>query len=366
MAAAAQRFGERNPGIRVTWEKRSLQEFADQPIDELGRQYDLLVIDHPWAGFASSSGVLQAMDEVLPADFLAEQEANSVGLSHASYSYGGHQWALALDAATPVASWRPDLLQEASETVPATWADLISLARKGMVAMPSIPQDTLMNFYMLCALPGADLFESSDVVVSPEIGITALEMLRELASLQTREIFDWNPIRVYEAMTARDDLAYCPFAYGYSNYARRGFARRRLESGDVVALDDFALRTTLGGTGLAISSQSDHIAEAAAFARFVADPEYQRTQFVENGGQPGHRSAWTDEQNNLITHNYFTQTLPCLDRAHLRPRFPGSLGFQGGDGAGVPIREYMMEGGDPRRVLESVDQMYRASQQGVV
>lgn len=366
MVAAAQRFGELHPGIEVSWEKRSLQEFADQPIDELGRRYDLLVIDHPWAGFAAASGVLSAMDDLLPAEFLAEQEAGSVGPSHLSYAYGDRQWALAIDAATPVASWRPDLMAAIGSAVPTTWEDLLALARQGRVAMPAIPQDTLMNFYMLCAAPGSALFASDDVVVDAERGVTALEMLRELASLQSPEIFDWNPIRVYEAMTSRDDIAYCPFAYGYSNYSRRGYARRVLEFGDVVELAGSPLRTTLGGTGLAISKHSQHLAEAAAFAAFIADPDYQRSQFTQNGGQPGHRSAWTDQQNNEMTRDFFRSTLPCLDRAYLRPRYQGSLAFQGRDGAGVPIREYLRDGGDPHRVMATIDQMYRDSQSGSV
>ena len=45
------------------------------------RSYDLLVIDHPWAGFAADSGVLMAMEDVVSADFLADQAANSVGPS---------------------------------------------------------------------------------------------------------------------------------------------------------------------------------------------------------------------------------------------------------------------------------------------
>ncbi len=104
VVAAAQRFEELNPGVHITWEKRSLQEFADQPLAELGAQYDLLVIDHPWAGFAATSGVLTPMEELVSAEFLADQAANSVGPSHQSYRYGDRQWALAIDAATPVAS----------------------------------------------------------------------------------------------------------------------------------------------------------------------------------------------------------------------------------------------------------------------
>ena len=361
LMAAAQRFGELQPRVHISWHKRSLQEFADQPLAELGKQYDLLVIDHPWAGFAARSGVLTAMEDLVSTDFLADQAANSVGPSHESYRYEDRQWALAIDAATPVASWRPDLLVRHDLKVPGTWEDLLGLARRGLAIMPGIPQDTLMNFYMLCCLPGADLFASDEVVVSDDIGIAALERLRELASLQPRGIFDWNPIRVYETMTRGDDYAYCPFAYGYSNYSRAGYAHTLLHFGDVVSLEGVPLRTTLGGTGLAVSSQCARPEVAGQFAEFVASPEYQRTQFVENGGQPGHRAAWTDAETNRRTSDYFSNTLPCLDRAYLRPRYPGSLAFQDRDGGGVPIREYLMNGGDPRQVMQRLNALYRES-----
>ena len=361
VVAAAQRFEELNPGVRISWEKRSLQEFADQPLAELGAQYDLLVIDHPWAGFAAGSGVLTPMEELVSAEFLADQAANSVGPSHESYRYDDRQWALAIDAATPVASWRPDLLEGHGVAPPETWADLLLLAREGLVIMPGIPQDTLMNFYMLCAVPGSDLFASDEFVVDRAAGVAALERLRELASLQPRMIFEMNPIAVYETMTRGDDFAYCPFAYGYSNYARSGYARRVLHFGDVVSLEGIPLRTTLGGTGLAVSAACARLEVAGRFAELVAGPEYQRTQFVENGGQPGHRAAWTDPENDRRTHGYFGKTLPCLDRAYLRPRYPGSLAFQDRDGGGVPIREFMIDGGDPRSVMATLDRMYRES-----
>ena len=364
MVAAAQRFEELNPGVHISWEKRSLQEFADQPLAELGAQYDLLVIDHPWAGFAATSGVLSPMEELVSPAFLADQAANSVGPSYESYRYGDRQWALPIDAATPVASWRRDLLEAHGVAPPETWEDLLALARDGLVIMPGIPQDTIMNFYMLCALPGSDLFASAEIVVSDEVGIAALERLRELSSLMPREIFDWNPIAVYETMTQGDDYAYCPWAYGYSNYARAGYARRVLYFGDIVSLDGVSLRSTLGGTGLAVSSACAHPDVAGRFAELVAGPEYQRTQYVENGGQPGHRAAWTDPENDRRTHGYFGNTLPCLDRAYLRPRYPGSLAFQDRDGGGVPIREYMMAGGDPRAVMSTLNRMYRETRSG--
>ena len=123
MLATAQQFEETHPEIAVRWEKRSLQAFADAPLSELTQRFDLLVIDHPSIGEAATQGLLLPLDEYLPADFLADQAQNSVGQSHASYTYDGHQWALAIDAATPIAGWRPDLMERAKATVPSTWSE---------------------------------------------------------------------------------------------------------------------------------------------------------------------------------------------------------------------------------------------------
>ncbi len=363
LVGAAQRLHEVQPHITVEWQTRSLQAFADQSLDDLAERFDLLVIDHPWAGHAASTGILHPLEDLLSADFLADQATQHVGPSNESYRYFDRQWALAIDAATPVASWRPDLLADQNRSVPATWDELIALAKGGGVAVPGIPQDTLMNFYMLCSRPGVTLFPDDQVLVARADGLESLERLRELASHLERVTFDWNPIRIYEAMSRTDQFAYCPFAYGYSNYARAGYAPKRLKFGDIVTDAGAPLQTTLGGTGLAISRRCAHPEVAAAFAKLVAGGDYQRTQYVENGGQPGHRTAWLDEENNRRTDGYFRDTLPCLDRAYLRPRFPGSLAFQDRDGGGAPIRDYLMHGGDPNRTLDEVDRMYRAAMQ---
>ncbi|MBB6429525.1 extracellular solute-binding protein [Algisphaera agarilytica] len=364
IAAAAQRYHELNPHVTIHWHLRTLQEFADQSLDELTAKYDLLVIDHPWAGHAAKTGVLVGLDTILPLEFLADQAEHTVGPSHESYRYNDQQWGLALDAATPVASWRPDLLEAHDTEAPKTWDDLLALAKKKLVVMPGIAQDTLMNFYMLCTLPGNDLFASKEIVVNEEMGLWALETLRELASYQDPAIFEMNPIHVYEKLVNTDDVAYCPFAYGYSNYSRRGYSRKPLKFGDIVTCKGSPMSTTLGGTGLAVSSKCQHLDVAAEYAQLAVGSEYQRTQYVENGGQPGHRKAWLDEENNRRTMDYFKDTLPCLDRAYLRPRYPGSLAFQDRDGGGVPIREFMMNGGDAKATLDKLNQMYRDSQEG--
>ena len=358
VVATAQRFCELNPEVEIVWEKRSLQEFADAPIQGLAETYDLLVIDHPWAGYAAYSGVLLPLQEIIPADYLRDQADNSVGMSHPSYIFDGNQCALAIDAATPVASYRPDLLERYELEQPQTWSELLALARAGRVIMPGIPIDTLMNWYMLCATQGEAPFNESEWTVSDAMSIQALEQLRELASHCPREIFDWNPIAVYEALSRRDDYVYCPFAYGYSNYSRAGYSDHILVFDDMVEMDGHGrCQSTLGGTGLAISKACASIDTARDYAMFSASPGIQRTLFFENGGQPGHRGAWLDVEVNRRSHNYFRNTLPALDRAYLRPRFPGYLHFQ--DYAGAPIREYLMHGGDTRKVLAELKRLFQ-------
>src|SRR5919197_926223 len=92
LVATAQRFAEIHTGVEIVWQKRSLQAFGDQPLEQLAPQFDLLVIDHPFVGYAAANPVILALDDYLPAEFLADQAANSVGKSYESYVYGraGH------------------------------------------------------------------------------------------------------------------------------------------------------------------------------------------------------------------------------------------------------------------------------------
>src|SRR4051812_3042169 len=87
LLAGAQRFSELFPDVEIIWKKRSLQEFADAPLEQLAKEYDLLIIDHPWSGCAAATQCVLPLDDYLPASFLNEQAKNSVGGSHLSYYY---------------------------------------------------------------------------------------------------------------------------------------------------------------------------------------------------------------------------------------------------------------------------------------
>ena len=355
MVATAQRFEELHPEVRIVWEKRSLQAFGDNPIGKLAEEFDLLVIDHPSVGEAED--FLLPLDEHLPADFINELASASVGPSHESYDWDGHLWALAIDAAAPVSCHRRDLLAEMGASVPRTWPELLDLARRGVVALPLTAVDALMAFYMFCGAAGEDPFLRRDRVVAEDVGVAALAHLADLASLCGVESFHRNPIATYELMASGDRIAYCPFAYGYSNYSRIGYVPKLLRFGGLVTMaDGRCLRSTLGGAGLAISRRCREVSSAAEYACFVAGGACQRGLYFTSGGQPGHRAAWEDPVVNAACHSFFQDTLPVLDQSYLRPRFHGYLDFQ--KSAGLVVHAFLTTGGDPRRVCNELDQLY--------
>ncbi|MBC7947366.1 MAG: extracellular solute-binding protein [Chitinophagaceae bacterium] len=358
LLAAAQRYEELHPGIQIQWKKRTLQEFADYPIEKLTEHYDLLIIDHPWVGCAAATNCVLPLDEYLPAAYLKNQLGNSVGGSFESYNYNNKQWALAIDAAAPFASYRKDLLSANNVAQPQTWEEVIDLARLGKVAVPAIPIDLLMNFYSFCIAEGEEPFLNS-YVVSEEVGVKAMETMKDLYSLVDKKMFTCNPIAVAEMMSSTNDYWYCPFAYGYSNYSRIGFAHHLLHYNDVVSIYKKKLRTTIGGTGISVSAFSKYKEQAVDFAAFVCSEVHQKTVYVQHGGQPGHLAAWLNEESNLLTHDYFRQTLPVMQNGYMRPRYDGYLHFQ--DHAGQPLHEYLSGKTSAKDALTTMNEIYNQS-----
>ncbi len=361
--ATARQFTREHPDIHITWERRTLQEFAELSVLDLTERYDLLVLDHPWIGAAVKRKSLLPLDEHLDASFLADQAANSVGPSHASYQQDGHQWALAIDAAGHVSAYRPDLLTARQLSVPQTWAEVIALGRqlpggKTQLAIPLMVVDSSCAFLSLCANFGEPPMRASEHIVSRSTGHRVLEMLRTLRDLSHPESLNWNPPQLLDRMTDTDEIAYCPLLFGYSNYARDSFRRHLVRFANIPqGADGKPSGGLLGGAGLAISRQTRWPKEACAYAAYVASPAVQRSLYFTSGGQPGHRSAWLDASVNNLCHRFFQETLQTLDHSFLRPTFNGYIGVQ--DAVARIVHDFLREKTTPDQTLNQLDATYR-------
>ena len=331
MVATSERFAETHPGVSITWEKRSLQAFADRPIKDMASDYDLMVIDHPHVGEVARGGELLALDSLGHDEELRQLADGSVGASHRSYEFDGRQWALAIDAATPVAAFRSDIVDSA----PADWTGVVELARAGKVAFALIPLNSLMTFMGLARNIGATLAEREDRFIKASEGRRVLELMKEVAALVDPACFELDPIGIYDWMGRdADGPAYSPFGYGYSNYSRQGYCKHPLTFADAPGVDGAGPRgTVIGGTGIAVSASCRHPELAAEYAFWIAGGDCQKGLYFRSGGQPGHADAWESDECNASTRSFFRNTRETLETAWLRPRHDGYMEFQdiGGD-----------------------------------
>jgi multiple sugar transport system substrate-binding protein len=362
LVATAQRYEETHPGVRIHWHKRTLDEFGHAPIDALAQKFDLIVIDHPWAGYCFEKQLVFDLFRIAPAAAVSELKQNCIGQSFASYVYQDQLLALPIDAATPAPSWRPDLMERAGVQPPQTWSELVALARRKLAIIPGFNADLFLHFVMLVKALDAP-FANREEIAPLSVMQNAVELLRELTEPMPRDIFELSPILAAERMTTTDDFAWNGFAYTYNNYARPGFARKPLRFGILPSLESggVPLRSVLGGTGLALSATCKNVSVALDYALFVANGGTQKTIYVKAGGQPAHGAAWTDSFTDELCGGFFSDTRAAQAEAMVRPRYSGYVPLQ--TQGGMALQEYLRDGHSLAATLDKLNTLYRASHQ---
>jgi multiple sugar transport system substrate-binding protein len=346
-----------HPEVEVVWHNRSLTDFGEEPVEAVAHRYDLVMIDHPFCGTAEATGTLQPLDDLLGSELLATLAADSVGPSHASYSFHGRQWALATDAACQVAAVRDDLLGDTP--APTTWDEVrvLAHAQPGRVAVPLAPAQAICAFLTLCANAGNPAAQDPARLVEPGIGLRAVELLTELYRLGPPETLAWEQPDVLSRLTAGDELVYVPIVFGFVTYSREDRVRVPCRFLDLPSAGAGPVGGILGGAGLAVSATSAHAAEAAAFAAFTSGAEAQRAIVGPVGGQPGSRTAWSAPEIDRAAHGFFSGTYATIEQAWVRPRerwWP-AFQFEGGR----LVNDALAQAESPRRLLEALDALYR-------
>jgi multiple sugar transport system substrate-binding protein len=345
-------------GVKVEWEKRSLQDFETFPVEELARQFDLIVIDHPHVGQITHEKCLLPLDVAGRESERSAMAAASIGQSYPSYTWQGRQWALPIDAATQVQAWRPDL----QTTPPVNWTEVIELARAGKVLIPLRPPHSLMSFYTLCGNLGQPCaVEDPGELIDIETGIQVFEMLREIAALVDPACFEMDPIAVLERMAAPETKAVVsPLIYGYVSYSVKGFRPGLIRFGDIPPVGKTGpIGSALGGTGIAVSAFSESPDAAIDFAYWIASGDVQKADYAAAGGQPGHADAWEDAAVNLATADFYRATRATLDGAWVRPRHDGYMAFQ--QAASDRINEGLLQRQPARAVVGDINRLFAES-----
>jgi multiple sugar transport system substrate-binding protein len=352
---ACSRTWQHEAGVEVAWQWRSLASFGDEPLEALAPRFDLLVIDHPFCGTAAASGCLLPLDELLPPARLEEIAADSMGSSHSSYTFAGHQWALAVDAACQVTAIRDDLLDGASTQ---TWDDVVALARSrpGAVALPLSPAHSISSWLTLVANAG-DPAAHGPSVVDTETGTRAIELLAELFSLGPAEAVEWEPPDVLGRLTATNELACVPLTYGFVTYATSDLVKHRCRFTDIPSAGSGPVGAILGGTGLAVSSACRRKEEAAAFAAWACGRDAQCRIVARSGGQPASRAAWEESTIDEAAGGFYSGTRATITSAWVRPRDAWWPEFQ--LTGGRMLTRALADGAPSSVTLHELDGLYR-------
>lgn len=352
MVATAAAWADKT-GITIAWDQRSLQDFETFPVEQLARQYDLIVIDHPHVGQVTAEGCLTPLD--VPGRE-AEREAlsqGSVGRSYPSYTYAGHQWAFPIDAATQVMAYRADLIEP-----PKDWDGVVALAKRGEVVLPLLAPHSMMSFFTLTANLCHPCATERGAFVDRDTGIRAIEMLAELAAHLEPSNFAMDPIAASEALARPDAVvSVMPLGYGYVSYAVPGFRPHQLTFADIPLRG--ARGSALGGTGIAVSAFSQHRLAAIDYAYWVASADVQRGLYASSGGQPGHATAWEDDAVNAAAGDFYRDTRKTLEAAYVRPRHNGYMAFQ--DVANKRLNAGLLNREPAAAILADIDRMFGES-----
>ena len=157
LVATAQRYEETHPGVRIHWQKRTLDEFGHVPIDVLTQKFDLIVIDHPWAGFCFEKNLVRDLKPLVPAAALAELAKNSVGQTFNSYRVAGQDcWRCRLTPPRPRQAggrtcWNGQAFRRRKRGRKPS-----ALARRKLAVIPGFNADLFLHFIMLVKGLGAE------------------------------------------------------------------------------------------------------------------------------------------------------------------------------------------------------------------
>ena len=347
LEAAADATTDDAGGPLMTWDVHTLEGFESAPIGELAERYDVIVLDHPHLGDALAARALRSVDELYSADLVARLRADAVGPSAASYTVDGSLWALPLDAATQVAVRAPERLDAA----PATWDEVVALAATAPVALSLAGPHALLTLMSACVAFGVEPATTpGSGLLDPDAGAAAFEVLAEIARRAPAGTSELNPIGLLERMRHRRDLAYVPLVYGYVNSATGPGA---LAFDDAPAAAAGGRRgSTIGGTGIAITTRSAPDARLLDHLAGLLAPSVQAGFIPEHDGQPSLRSAWTDDAVNAASGDFYRRTLETIEQSWVRPRVAGYTAFQ--SEASAVLRDALLGDASPRAAVAAV------------
>lgn len=319
--------------IHVQWDVHSLADFSAKSIADVAKEYDLIVYDHPFVGDVWADNVLVDLTPYLDPENIQELKNDVVGNGVNLYRYKGGLWGLPLDAACQVAVYRPDLCTDIGVDENAlkksTLDKIIEHVRSSgkQIAIAYSGVSSIMTFFTLCYKMGHPPFQSSNILVPDSVGEKAIAVMKIILDASPSEVLDWDTITCLENMSARKDLVYCPYIFGFSAYSTDTYISK-YQYQPLVFIDNplpsnwSCAGGIIGGAGIGVSRNCIDIQSAVSVAQELMKFDIQKPMAL-NMSQPSRHSVWIDYEVNKFTRNFYSNTIQSIENGYLRPRDPG-------------------------------------------
>jgi multiple sugar transport system substrate-binding protein len=315
LTAAARQWNADGRGS-VDWDYRSLADFNSAALDDLAREYDLLVIDHPMV--PHDAALFRPLND-LPAVRAARH--GSVGACGTAYDWSGSTFAVPIDVAVHASASRPDLLDKLGEPCPGDWDAVLGLAGRhpGQVLASLSGDDAFCLLLTITASTG------QPVTPEREPAGEGVDLLIRLAQACPPECTRMRPPAILDCL-AVGQAAYTPALFGYATYLLG--AGPRPVYGSVPRFPGGSAAGVMGGAGLAVSAFAAMPEAASEFAQWIISPAVQRDVLVTSGGQPAATAVWDDPSADRALGGFLSQTRQATEAAHIRARHPAWPAYQ--------------------------------------
>jgi multiple sugar transport system substrate-binding protein len=359
--AAAQNLESQEADLRIRWHKQTLEGFESHPIADLANLYDLVIIDHPCLGEVAEEECFIPIDNLFSKEECELWHKTSVGPSYSSYHYAGKQWALPLDAATQVCVVNPEIIEK--DLWPHTWCDVLDLSDRYSISLSLAGPHALLSFFSICAgIAGEENQPEQDDIFEDDICLRGYEVLMAIYKKADKNHMNSNPIAMLDCMASCREIALCPLIYGYVNYASQTKTSKYEQLAFINAPrfeERLKPRSTVGGTGLAVSRKTKVTPPLLDHIRHLMSPAYQVDFSPKHGGQPSSVKAWGDPAVNARANGFYGNTLETMSNGWVRPRYKGYVKFQA-EGSDF-LRNALSVGISPRVVIRKIKAMFNES-----
>ncbi len=344
---------EARTGGRIEISRRPLTAFNDQPLRELSPACDVMIIDFPHISQAMQEEAIIPIEEIVDDEVTRSVSANAIGPAQASFLVDGVNSAFCSDAACHVAAHRPATLSGYGASAPETWDEVMSLAESypGSVALALYPADAIVSLMSIAAGKGVVPDGGNRFFPDPEPAKQSIDLLVRLTRVVEDHCWQYTPQALFKAAQTTQEIAFIPLTFGYTRCTRPE------EGGWRFTAPPAGCGSTLGGAGMAVSSQSELTEFAAEFVSWYCGDEGQ-VLVGKAWGQPSGQSAWYDPEIDEMTSGFYSGTRETQTNAWVRPLATWWPTVQ--EKVGEHLVRLMLANEPTHKILSEIEALYQA------